>query len=166
MAQYNELYMSWLNDAYSLEQSLIQTLENHASQAKDHPQVQARIQQHIEETRRHADLVKGCIERLGGSTSSIKSGMSSVIGTVQGMSTGMSKDALVKNVLSDYSAEQFEIASYSSLITAAEAQGDVETARICQDIRQDEEAMAIWLAQQIPTATLELLQQQSQQRGG
>lgn len=165
MAQ-NELYMSWLNDAYSLEQSLIQTLENHASQAKEHPQVQARIQQHIEETRRHGDLVKGCIERLGGSTSTVKSGMSSVMGTVQGMSTGVSSDALVKNALADYSSEHFEIASYTSLINAAQALGDQETARICQDILQDEIAMANWLEQQIPTVTVEMLQQQARARGG
>ncbi len=163
---HQELFMSWLNNAYSLEQSLIQTLENHASQAKDHPQVQARMQQHLEETRRHADLVKGCIERLGGSTSTIKSGMSSVIGTVQGMSTGVSSDALVKNALSDYSAEHFEIASYTSLISAAQALGDQETARVCENILQDEIAMANWLEQQIPIVTQEMLRQQAREHGG
>jgi ferritin-like metal-binding protein YciE len=107
--------------------------------------------------------MKGCIERLGGSTSTVKSGLSAVMGTVQGMSTGMAKDASVKNVLADYSSEHFEIASYRSLIAVAQA--DLETARVCQDIRRDEESMASWLAQQIPTVTLEMVQQQAQQRG-
>jgi ferritin-like metal-binding protein YciE len=162
---HKELYISWLNDAYSLEQSLIQTLENHASQAKDHPHVQTRIQQHIEETRRHADLVKSCIERLGSSTSSVKSGMSSVMGSVTGMSTGVSSDALVKNALSDYSSEHFEIASYTSLIAAAQELGDQETARICQDILRDEVEMANWLEQQIPIVTQEMLRAQAREHG-
>lgn len=162
---HQELYLSWLNDAYGLEQSLIPVLENHAKDAKDHPQVQARIQQHLEETRRHADLVKGCIERLGGSTSSIKAGMSKVMGTVQGASTGMAKDEMIKNALADYSAEHFEIASYTSLLAAAEHLGDLETASVCREILRDEEAMAQWLEQQIPLITIQELQVQEREHG-
>ncbi|HSH82089.1 MAG TPA: DUF892 family protein, partial [Herpetosiphonaceae bacterium] len=125
---HNELYLAWLNDAYGLEQSLVQTLERHVKDAKDHPQIEARLQQHLEETRRHADLVESCIVRLGSSTSSIKSGMSTIMGVVQGISTGPAKDELIKNALADYSAEHFEIASYTSLISAAQSLGDLETA--------------------------------------
>ena len=35
------------------------------------------------------------------------------------MSTGIFKDAPVKNVLADYSAEQLEVACYRALVTAA-----------------------------------------------
>ncbi len=162
---HKELYISWLNDAYGLEQALIPVLENHAKDAKDHPHVQARIQQHIEETRRQADMVKSCIERNGGSTSSIKSGMSKLFGTVQGASTGLAKDELIKNALADYSAEHFEIASYTSLIAAAEQLGDRETAQICQQILQEEIDMANWLQQQIPLITGEMLQMQAREHG-
>ncbi len=162
---HKDFVIKWLNDAYGMENALIQVLENHAKDAQDHPQVQARIQQHIEETRRHADLVKGCIERLGSSTSTVKSGMSTLMGTVQGASTGFAKDELVKNALADYASEHFEIASYTSLIAAAEALGDLETARVCQEILLDEQAMAAWLEQQIPVVTREMLQTQAREHG-
>jgi len=132
---------------------------------KDHPQMQARIQQHLEQTRRHAELVKGCIERLGGSTSAIKSGMGKIGGFFQGVSTGMAKDEIVKNALADYASEQFEIASYTSLIAAAQALGDREMAAICQQILRDEEEMAGWLQQQIPTITQEFLGLQTRAHG-
>ncbi len=163
---HNELYLAWLNDAYGLEQSLVQTLERHVKDAKDHPQIEARLQQHLEETRRHADLVESCIVRLGSSTSSIKSGMSTIMGAVQGMSTGPAKDELIKNALADYSAEHFEIASYTSLISAAQSLGDLQTAQICQQILQDELAMQSWLAQQIPLITQEMLQMQAREHAG
>ncbi len=160
---HNDLYIAWLNDAYSLEQSLVQTLERHIKDAKDHPQIEARLQQHLEETRRHADLVESCIVRLGSSTSSLKSGMSTIMGAVQGMSTGPAKDELIKNALADYSAEHFEIASYTSLISAAQSLGDLETAQICQRILEDELAQQSWLAQQIPLITQEMLQVQARE---
>lgn len=160
-----EWILSWLNDAYAMENNLIQVLENHAKDAKDHPQVQQRIQQHLETTRRHADLVKGRIQALGGDVSSIKSGMGSLSGMLQGISTGMAKDELVKNALSDYAAENFEIASYTSLIAAAQAAGDMETVRVCQEILRDEQEMARWLEQQIPNVTTMFLSQQARERG-
>jgi len=162
---HNDLYLAWLNDAYGLEQQLTQVLEQHASGASDHPQIQARLQQHLEETRHHADMVQSCIQRLGSDTSKIKSGMATVTGAVQGMTTMAAKDDLIKNALADYSAEHLEIASYTSLISAAQALGDQETARICQQILQDEEAMQSWLAQQIPIITQEMLQVQAREHG-
>jgi ferritin-like metal-binding protein YciE len=157
----NETLIGWLNDAHAMEQSITKVLENHAKDAKDHPQIQARIQQHLEETRRHAELVKGCVERLGGSTSAVKSGMATVMGTVQGMSTGLARDELVKNALQDYSTEYFEMACYKALIAAAQDVGDQETVSVCQQIIRDEEAMANWLDKQLPTVVQETLRMQT-----
>ena len=155
--------LAWLNDAHALEVNLAQVLENHAKDAKDHPAMQAKIEQHLEQTRRHAELVKSCIERLGGSTSTIKSAMGKIGGMVQGISTGPAPDELVKNALADYASEHFEIASYTSLLAGAQALGDQETARICQQILQDEIEMASFLQQNIPMITQEYLGMQARE---
>jgi ferritin-like metal-binding protein YciE len=163
---HNELLMGWLNDAYGMEQSITHVLENHAKDAKDQPQLQTRIQEHLDATRRHADLVKTQIERLGGSTSSVKSAMSHVMGTAQGMATGMAKDELLKNALSDYSTEQMEIASYTSLQAAAQELGDQQLAAACQSILQDEERMARFLFEHIPMMTRQMLTMAMQEHAG
>ncbi|HEX2642477.1 MAG TPA: ferritin-like domain-containing protein [Thermoanaerobaculia bacterium] len=152
-----ETLISWLNDAYALERSLVEVLENHAKDAKDHPEAARRITQHLEETKMHAERVKDCVERLGGSTSSVKTAMGKVTGFFQGISTGAAPDELVKNALSDYAAEHFEIASYRALIAGARALGETEVARICQDILRDEENMASWLESQLPMMVQEYL---------
>ncbi|MEA2515419.1 MAG: hypothetical protein QOJ59_4908 [Thermomicrobiales bacterium] len=152
----NQPLIGWLNDAYAMERSIIQVLENHTRDAKDHPDLQARLQQHLEETRGHAEQVKGCVERLGGNTSAIKTGMATVMGTVQGMSTALARDELVKNALHDYATEYFEMASYKSLIAASQDIGDQETVNVCQQILQDEESMAAFLDQQLPIITIEI----------
>src|SRR5438105_15876290 len=154
---HDEIYMAWLNDAYGMENALVQVLQNHVKDAQDHPQMHAKIQEHLDKTRQHAELVKGCIERRGGSTSALKTGMSNLMGIMQGMSTGMAKDELVKNGIADYAAENFEIASYQALITAAHDLGDEQTGQVCQQILADEQDMANWLAQHLPEAVEEII---------
>jgi len=162
---HQDTVIAWLNDAHALELNLAQVLEHRVQDTKDHPQMQAKVQQHLEQTRRHAELLKGCIERLGGSTSAVKSTMGKVGGFFQGISTGMAKDEMVKNALADYASEQFEIASYTSLIAAAQAIGDQQTASVCQQILRDEQEMASWLQQQIPMITQEFLGMQAREHG-
>lgn len=147
----NDLVMAWLNNAYSMENGLVQTLQGHAKDATDFPQIQARIQQHTEETRRHADLVRGCIQRLGGSTSGLKSGMGTIMGKAQGVATRPAPDSVVKNALADSAAEQLEISSYKALSAAAQDLGDQETRSVCQRILQEEEDMARFLNQNLPS---------------
>jgi ferritin-like metal-binding protein YciE len=158
---HKDFLIKWLNDAYGMENALIPVLENHAKDAEGLPQ-QPRIQEHIETTRRHADRVKECIERLGGDTSSVKAGMAKISGTLQGMSTGAAEDELVKNVISDYAAEQFEVASYRALIAAAEELGDQETVSACQENLREDEEMARWLEHQLSVVTPAFLQKKAE----
>jgi ferritin-like metal-binding protein YciE len=154
-----ELLIAWLNDAHGMENALIQILEHQIKDAKDSPQVQAQLQMHLEQTRRHAQLVKDGVERLGGLTSLLKTGMATLFGQMQALSTGPAKDEMLKNALADYAAENFEVASYSALVTAAQALNDLQTAQVCQQILQEDEAMARWLEQNLPTLVQQTLQQ-------
>ena len=147
----NDIVVAWLNDAHAMEKALVQILEHQVKDAKDFPQVQSRLQLHLEQTKRHSQMVESCVERLGGSTSSVKSGMASLFGQVQALSTGAAQDEMVKNALADYAAENFEVASYRALIAAAESTGDAETARVCSQILAEDQEMANWLEANLPT---------------
>lgn len=150
-----ELLVAWLNDAYAMEQSLIPILENHAKDASDHPEVEARDREHAEQTRQQAESIKGCLERLGESPSTVKSMMGSLFGNLQAPATGMFGDELVKNFVMDYAAENFEIACYDALITASEELGETEIAEVCRRIRQEEQAMADWIRSHLPSIVSE-----------
>jgi ferritin-like metal-binding protein YciE len=152
-----ETLIGWLNDAYAMEKGLVQVLENHANDVKDRPEMYRMIAQHLEQTKMHAERVRDCVERLGGSTSSVKTAMGSISGFFQGRSTGASPDELVKNALSDYAAEHFEIASYRALIAAARALGENQVVQVCESILRDEEEMARWLEQNLPNVVQEYL---------
>lgn len=156
---HKEMLVAWLNDAYAMEKALIPVLENHAKDFKEYPQAQARLQQHADQTRRHADLIEDCVELLGESVSNVKSGLGTLLGAAKSISTGWAKDELIKNALSDYGAECFEIACYKSLIEGARLYGNQAIVQACEDILREEQEMAEWLEQQIPAVTEEVMRQ-------
>jgi ferritin-like metal-binding protein YciE len=147
-----DTFISWLNDAYAMEKSLVQVLENHANDAKDFPDIRAKDLEHMEVTQRQADTLRQCIESLGGSVSTVKAAMGTASGYFQGISTGMAADELVKNFLADYASENFEIVSYKALIEAARNAGhDTLIPTFEQHIREEEE-MLQWLDQNLSRA--------------
>jgi ferritin-like metal-binding protein YciE len=64
--------------------------------------------------------------------------------------TAESHDELVKNCLTDYAAQNVEVASYQALIAAATWVGDQETATVCQQIMHDDQEMATWILPTLP----------------
>lgn len=146
-----EILLRWLNDAYTMEQSIIETLEKQLDHIQNNSSVREKVQEHIKLTKSQAERVKGRIKALGGDTSTLKSGMANSMGSMQGMIMGIPDDKQVKDGIADYSTEHFEIASYKALITAAEHLGDQDTVKICQEILKEEEEMAKWVDEQLPT---------------
>lgn len=145
-----EQLISWLNDAYAMEQALEETLERHAKDAGDDPEVHARITRHIDETRSQAEKVKGCVESLGGKVSGAKSAFGNMFGAMQGMANKPAKDTMVKNAIADYAVEHFEIACYKALIEAAQKLGEQRIADELTVILRQEEDMAAFLAEKLP----------------
>ena len=156
---HREQIISWLNDAYAMENALIPILEIYAKDFKDYPAAQARFSQHVEATRRHADLDKQLIDHLGGTISTVKAGIATFLGATQSVLTALTGDELVKDAIGAFGTENFERASYDALIAAGRLIGDQEIVRICDSIRRDEEDMANWIAQQIPGLVDETLQE-------
>jgi ferritin-like metal-binding protein YciE len=158
---HNDLITTWLKDAYAMETAIIPVLEKQIEATADYPDVQGGIQRHLEATKRHKDSVQSCLEELGESPSGLKAGMASAGGKIQGMMADIPADNLVKGALQDYSTEHMEIASYKALIVAADDAGLTSVAQTCRSILQDEEQMAAWLDQQLPTIVRATLAQQA-----
>ncbi len=158
MANSQEVLLDWLRDAHGMERMALETLEKQADRLKNYPQLQARVQQHVQETQWQMDQVKSCIEQLGGSTSSLKSGVGSLMGNIGAMFNAGTPDEAVKDVIGNFAIENFEIACYRSLISAAQQLGETRIQNICEQILQQEVQMASWLDQNLPVITQEFLQ--------
>jgi len=152
-----EHLLDWLRDAHAMEQQAETMLKGQASRIEHYPILKARIEEHIQETIGQRELLEGCIKRLGGSPSVLKDVMGKMAAFGQAVGGMTASDEIVKGAMAGYVFEHFEIASYTALIAAAKTAGDPETARVCEEILAQEEAMADWLAAHLPEVTEEFL---------
>ena len=72
MTQPTENLLDWLRDAHAMEQQAEKMLKAQAERLEHYPKLRGRIVQHIAETEGQQRLLVECIERLGGSTSTLK----------------------------------------------------------------------------------------------
>ncbi|WP_106475885.1 ferritin-like domain-containing protein [Phytohalomonas tamaricis] len=154
----HEHLLDWLRDAHGMEQQAEQMLKAQAGRLENYPELKARIEQHIEETQHQADLVEGCISKLGGSPSGVKDTGGKMMAMMQGMGGMFTTDEVLKGGIASYAFEHFEMASYRSLIGAAEYAGEPEIKQTCEAILKQEEAMAKWLEDNLPETTMKYLQ--------
>ncbi|MFA9441895.1 ferritin-like domain-containing protein [Uliginosibacterium sp. sgz301328] len=145
--------LDWLRDAHGMEQQAESMLTAQAERLENYPDLRARIQQHIEETRWQQQQLEACISRLGGSTSTVKDLTGKLMAFGQGIVGMTMTDEVVKGALSGYVFENMEIASYTILIAAAEAVGDTATRDTCAAILNQEVAMARWLLEHLGPVT-------------
>ena len=152
LAQKEQL-ITWLNDAHAMELSLEKNLEDHIKDAANISELRDGLEEHLLATRRHAIRITEAVHRLGGTLSQVRSVVATAMGRLEGMATSLFKDEIVKDVLADYAAEQFEVACYTSLIAAAQEFGEAEVADLCRKNLHEDQAMAEWLRVQIPVVT-------------
>ena len=71
-----EHYHDWLRDAHAMEKQAESMLESMASRIDNYPDVRARIEQHINETKRQITLLEEILDRNDISRSVLKDSMS------------------------------------------------------------------------------------------
>ncbi|MFC4729067.1 ferritin-like domain-containing protein [Coralloluteibacterium thermophilus] len=142
-----ERLLQWLRDAHAMEAQAETMLKAQSERIKHYPALEARIAEHIKETEGQKQLLEGCITRLGGSIPTMKDAAGKMMATFQGLGGAMMSDEVVKGMGISYAFEHLEQATYRALIAAADACGDAETRRVCEQILEQEEAMGRWLAE-------------------
>jgi ferritin-like metal-binding protein YciE len=143
----------WLKDAYAMEQGIVKSLERQVGQMDDMPEAQAKVREHLELTKTHAERVKECVEQLSDDVSHVKSGIANVLGAIEGISTVAANDKMLKNAMANYAIEYFEISAYMANAAAARELGYDDIAEVCDTIRSEEQDMADWIEEQLPILT-------------
>ena len=148
-----ERLIEWLRDAHAMEAQAESMLSKQASRIENYPALKARIEQHITETQNQAKLIESCLQRYDKSYSGFKDLGGKMMAMGQALGGMMVNDEVVKGAQMGYVFENLEIASYTILIAAAEAVGDMQTKEICERILVEEVAMAEWLREHLPELT-------------
>jgi ferritin-like metal-binding protein YciE len=157
MASASERLLEWLRDAHAMEKQAETMLGGMARRIESYPELKAKLQEHLDVTRRQAERVRQCIERRNGSPSTIKDAAGKMTAMGQALSGMFVGDEIVKGSMASYTFEHMEIAGYRILIGAADAAGDRATRQVCEEILAEEVEMANWLEESLPAVTQKYL---------
>ena len=150
-----------LAEAHSNETALISTLTAHLSLTQK-GSYRSLLEDHLEETKDHAEMVQGRLDELGWSRNplqlgfglaqnAVKQGLVMVKGPLDALRGGPDADEkMLKNAMDEAMTEGLEIAAYDTIESVARSLGDHKTAELAASIRLDEEQMFESLRKEIP----------------
>ncbi|MBA2475000.1 MAG: DUF892 family protein [Actinobacteria bacterium] len=130
-----------LDEAFALEQN-VRTMLDGMIRTTDDPGLREAFEQHREETRRHADLMRGRLEAHGAKPSLVREA-GGILGALTKLPLDLVRgDRAARNARDAYVTEHLEIAGYELLERIARRAEDDETVEACRSIRHEEQAMA------------------------
>ena len=149
----HETYHTGIRNLHALEMSAIEMTERQVERLENYPEMAARLRQHKTESEEQARRLEAIIERHGGSTSTAKNTVTSVMGNVAAALHAPASDEVLKNTFANYAFEHQEIAAYTSLIAMAERVGDTAAVGPLRRSLSEEQSMAKFIEDQIVPTT-------------
>jgi ferritin-like metal-binding protein YciE len=157
-----ELYATGLKNAHALEQQATQLLQRQIDRYDRYPDVSQRLQQHLRETEQQIGRLEELMHGMGTDRSVIKDWATSIMGNLAAIGHAVMPDEILKNTFANHAFENFEIASYTSLIAMAEATGNAGHVSALRQTLNEEQRMASWILENTPAITLKYMQLREQ----
>jgi ferritin-like metal-binding protein YciE len=153
-----DFFVAGLRNQHAVENQAVELLQRQIDRLENYPEMVARMQQHVAESQTQAQRIEELLSRLGESHSSVKDTVMSFMGNMAALAHMPAQDEVIKNTFANLAFEHFEIASYKSLITVAEAIGHTEAASALNASLSEEEDMARWIDEHIRPTTLRYIE--------
>ena len=152
-----ELFVVGLRNAHAMEVQARELMERQSERLDDYPEVKSKVSAHLIETNEQLRRLETCLEACGESTSSLKDTTQSVMANVQAMMHSMAGDEILKNTFANEAFENFEIASYKSLLALCGAAEVGDAKPLLEQSLKEEQRMASWIDSNIEKITMDYL---------
>lgn len=153
MAETRDIMLDWLRDAHAMERASIDNLQRQVNHLEHYPDIRAKFQQQLELTQRQEDRIDDALEIMGADKSSLKDAVTRFAGRAQALLAGSMSDEVVKQATTTLAYEEWEIANFRALAVAAQHEGEETMASMFEEMAEEKEEMADWLADAIPDIT-------------
>ena len=158
------MLIAWLKDVHLMEIRSLPALRQRAGCEPHGLYQRARRESHLHETEQHAERLRQALRALGSTPTPGLRDAEPVVVLTRDITARVFSDGTMISAIADLAAEQFEVATYTALIAAAEHAGEAEVARLCRLNRGEDEDMAEWLDAQIPIVIAQALRQVASNR--
>jgi ferritin-like metal-binding protein YciE len=155
-----EQVRKYLADAHAIEEQAIQLLERAPGMSGGARALPRICEEHLGETRSHADRIAERLKALGGDTSSLKDAALRLGALNWAAFFQAHPDTAGKLAVFAFAFEYLEIGGYEQLRRVAERAGDGETGQLAEGILEQERAAAAKIAEQFDEAAAALLTEQ------
>jgi ferritin-like metal-binding protein YciE len=157
-----DCYISGIKNAHALEKQAIQLMERQVERIENYPEVEQLLRQHIRETEQQIQRIEEVLHSFGEDRSLLKDLATQISGNLAAIGHAIMPDEILKNHFANHAFENFEIASYMSLIAMAEATGHGAHLSALQTTLREEEKTAQILRDMTPDLTLKFMQRSMQ----
>lgn len=146
----HDLFLDGLRNAHAMEKQALSIMQPQLNRLEHYPEVSALLDRHIRETEGQLARIDQVLDSLGESASGLKDTMLSFTGSMAAITHTLATDEILKNSMANFAFEHFEIAAYTSLITAAELSGQTAAIPVLQQNLDEEKAMAAAIEASLP----------------
>ncbi len=152
-----DTYISGLKNAHALEKQAIQLMERQVERIESYPEIEQLLRGHIRETEGQIQRLDEILHSFGEDRSLLKDLATQITGNLGAIAHSVMPDEILKNHFANHAFENFEIASYESLIAMAEATGHSQHVSSLRATLGEEEKMARTLREMTPELSLKYM---------
>ena len=156
------IYVTALRNAHALETEALQIMQRQVERLEHYPEMEQRLRSHIRETEGQQRRVAEALHALGEDRSMMKEAVMGIMGNMAALAHTVAGDEILKNTFANHAFENFEVASYKSLIAMTEAAGHSQFLSGFQQTLREEEAMARFIYENVETITRKYLMLEEQ----
>jgi ferritin-like metal-binding protein YciE len=147
------IFVTGLQNVHAVEQQALALLDRQLDRLAHYPEIAERLRAHRLETEDQIRRLEDILQSLGERSSSLKDMALSFMGNIAALSHVPAQDEVLKNHFVNAAFENYEIASYTSLIAMGEAGGFPTATALLGDTLKEEVAMAAWVQDSLPDLT-------------
>jgi ferritin-like metal-binding protein YciE len=151
------LYITGLRNAHALEHQALGVIDRQLDRLENFPEVADRLSLHRRETEQQIVRLDEILGEFNETPSGLKDSVLGMMGNMAAIGHAAAEDEILKNAFANCALENFEIASYRSLIVMAEESGFPAGITALQESLREEQAMARWCEDSIEQITRKYL---------
>lgn len=155
------VFVTGLKNVHGVEHQALALIDRQLDHLANYPEIADMLRRHRAETEEQLSRVDEILDSFGEKASSVKDAALTVSGNLAAIAHVFAPDEVLKNSFANQAFENFEAASYTSLISLADAGGFGRATPLLQQSLSEEQRMAQWVADSIPAVTLKFVQLKS-----
>ena len=155
------VFVTGLKNVHGVEHQALGLIDRQLDHLENYPEVADMLRKHRVETEQQIVRVEEILHGLGESPSAIKDVALTISGNLAAIAHVFAPDEILKNSFANFAFENFEAASYTSLIALADAGSFTTATPLLQTSLSEEQAMAAWIDSHNAALTLKYVERRA-----